>query len=268
VVVCLAVTKLRSLGAAQTIPVRGAVDENIEQHVRLVRAAADEGAELLVFPELSLTGYELDLAGDLAFSEDDPRLLPLVDSASAASMILIVGAPVKIETELHIGAFIVLPSREIDVHTKHRLGAFSPEVSPDRIVPPAEDTVFRPGSRRPLVSFRGESAAIGICAESLWDEHPKAAAERGATFYLTGHFSIPLDVDFRAAILGGHAARHAMTVVFANYGGPTGGLPGAGKSAIWSDRGGLVAKCDARSAGVVIANESEAGWVGKAVALG
>jgi predicted amidohydrolase len=139
VVVCLAVTKLRSLGAAQTIPVRGAVDENIEQHVRLVRAAADEGAELLVFPELSLTGYELDLAGDLAFSEDDPRLLPLVDSASAAFMILIVGAPVKIETELHIGAFIVLPSREIDVHTKHRLGAFSPEVSPERIVPPAED---------------------------------------------------------------------------------------------------------------------------------
>ena len=119
-------TKPRSLGAAQTTPVRGVVDENIEQHLRLVRAAADEGAELLVFPELSLTGYELDLAGELAFSEDDPRLLPLVDAASAASMILIVGAPVKIGTELHIGAFIVLPSREIDVHTKHRLGAFSP----------------------------------------------------------------------------------------------------------------------------------------------
>jgi predicted amidohydrolase len=42
--------------------------------VRLVHAAAKEHAEILVFPELSLTGYELDLADGLAFSPDDARL--------------------------------------------------------------------------------------------------------------------------------------------------------------------------------------------------
>src|SRR5262245_38845614 len=95
-----------SLAAAQTIPVRGDVDANLAQHIRLARLAAHEGARMVVYPELSLTGYELDLAGDLAFSAADPRLAPLADAAASASQILIVGAPVRIGARLHIGAFI------------------------------------------------------------------------------------------------------------------------------------------------------------------
>ena len=49
----------RALAAAQTVPVRGDVEANLAQHVRLVRVAAEEKAQVLVFPELSLTGYEL-----------------------------------------------------------------------------------------------------------------------------------------------------------------------------------------------------------------
>lgn len=60
----------RSIAAAQTIPVRGDVDANLKQHVRLVRAAAAEQAQVLVFPELSLTGYELG-AGVVVATESD-----------------------------------------------------------------------------------------------------------------------------------------------------------------------------------------------------
>jgi len=52
----------RSIAAAQTIPRRGDVDATVEDHVQLVQVAAEEGARVLVFPELSLIGYELDLA--------------------------------------------------------------------------------------------------------------------------------------------------------------------------------------------------------------
>ena len=45
----------RSIAAAQTVPVRGDVDANIERHVRLIRAAVEARARVLVFPELSLT---------------------------------------------------------------------------------------------------------------------------------------------------------------------------------------------------------------------
>jgi len=119
-------TRARSIAVAQTIPMRGDVNANLEQHVRLVHVAAEEQAEVLVFPELSLTGYELDLANDLAFSESDPRLASLVEMASSFSMTLIVGAPVRIRSRLHIGAFIISPDRTVGLYTKHHLGARGP----------------------------------------------------------------------------------------------------------------------------------------------
>jgi predicted amidohydrolase len=262
------VAVVRAIGAAQTIPVRGDIDTNLEQHVRLVHAVADERVDVLVFPELSLTGYELGLAGALAFAEHDGRLAPLIHAAAATATILIVGAPVRIGPALHIGAFIISPNGAVDVHTKHRLGAFSGDVNPGRPVPPPEDTVFSAGSRRPLVHFRGNVAAIGVCAESLRESHPKQAAERGANTYLTSHFGIPFDVEFRAAVLRGHAARHSMAVVFANYGGETGGLPGGGRSAVWSESGEPLAALGANGAGVVIARQCETSWQAKTITLG
>jgi predicted amidohydrolase len=64
----------RSIAVAQTCPVRGDVPANLDEHVRLARLAAAEGARVVVFPELSLIGYELELAGELTFSENDARL--------------------------------------------------------------------------------------------------------------------------------------------------------------------------------------------------
>src|SRR5271169_5518697 len=158
-------TAARSLAAAQTIPKRGDVEANLAGHVRLIHAAAEGQARVLVFPELSLTGYELDLAEDLAFSESDPRLAPLIEVASSHDMTLIVGAPVRIERRLHIGAFILSPDRSVDLYTKHRLGAFPFDASPDGIVPPAEATVFQSGPRNPLVRFDGHTAAVAVCAD-------------------------------------------------------------------------------------------------------
>ena len=60
-------------------------------------------------------------------------------------MAVIVGAPVRIAARLYIGAFIISPDRSVDLYTKHRLGAFPPDASPNGIVPPAEATVFHPG---------------------------------------------------------------------------------------------------------------------------
>jgi predicted amidohydrolase len=261
------VTVVRAIAAAQTVPARGDVEANLNQHIRLVHAVADDRVHVLVFPELSLTGYELDLASDLAFAENDRRLAPLVRAAATTSTILIVGAPVRVGSALHIGAFVIAPTGGVDVHTKHRLGAFSSEVNPGGTVPPPEDTVFSPGWRSPLVHFSGNVAAIGVCAESLRECHPKQAAERGANTYLTSHFGIPLDVGFRAAVLRGHAVRHSMAVAFANYGGETGGLVAGGKSAVWSESGELLAELEATGVGAVIARQSETGWETKTIAL-
>lgn len=256
------------MAAAQTVPRRGDVEANVEEHVRLVRAAAEEGARVLVFPELSLTGYELDLASDLAFTEGDPRLRPLVETASACRMTLVVGAPVRIGARLHIGAFILAPDRSAELYTKRHLGAFPADASPDRVVPPAEATVFQPGDRNPLVRFDGHVAAVAVCADTGRPSHPAEAARRGATIYLASMFFTPAELETEAARLRNHAARHAMAVVMANHGGPTGGLAAGGGSAIWSEKGELLAQLEGSGGGLAIAREHGTAWRARAIMVG
>jgi predicted amidohydrolase len=253
----------RALAAAQSIPIRGDVDANIEEHLRLVHAAADAGANVVVFPELSLTGYELDLASELAFSETDQRLEPLVKLAASRRLTLIVGAPVRIESRLFIGALILTPDGAIDIYTKQHLGAFVPSDNPDGIVPPAEATVFQPGDRNPLVMIDGTPASIAVCADVSRPEHASAAAQRGAKTYLASMFVIPSDLEKDLTRLRTYAERHSMAVVFSNYGGPSGGLPSGGCSAVWSAQG--VVRLAATGSGIAVAIENDAGWSAKAI---
>ena len=67
--------------------------------------------------------------------------------------------------------------------------------------------------------------------------------------------------------LATYASKHSMAVVFANFGGPTGGLPSGGRSAIWSETGELLVQLDASGAGLAVALETDDGWQAKAVML-
>ena len=100
-------TRSRSIAVAQICPMAGDVQANLHEHLRLARLAAKEGTQVVVFPKLSLTGYELALAERLAFFECDSRLSPLLDLAAAHGMILVGGGPVRVGSFLYIGAFIL-----------------------------------------------------------------------------------------------------------------------------------------------------------------
>jgi predicted amidohydrolase len=261
-------TPARSIAVAQTCPVKGDVPANREEHVRLARLAAAEGAQVVVFPELSLTGYELGLAEALAFTEGDPRLAPLLDAAAAHALTLIVGAPVRLGPRLHIGAFLLGPDRSAELYTKQRLGAFPPSARCDGVVPPAEATVFQPGDCDPLVRFAGHVAAVAVCADIGRPSHPQRAAERGARAYLASMFVIPSEFEGEEARLRRYAAQYAMLTALANYGGPSGGLASAGRSGIWSEAGELLVQLGTRGAGVAVVTESPQGRRTRAVLLG
>jgi predicted amidohydrolase len=65
------------------------LDENIAGHRALLADARAGGAGLVVFPELGLTGYQLqDLAAEVAMRRDDPRLLGLASETTDLSAIV------------------------------------------------------------------------------------------------------------------------------------------------------------------------------------
>jgi len=66
------------IAIAQCAPALGAVKRNLEMHREWISKAKGNGATLVVFPELSLTGYYLkDLAADVACAADDAQLAPI-----------------------------------------------------------------------------------------------------------------------------------------------------------------------------------------------
>ena len=83
------VVQTRRIALAQIAPRLGALEVNLATHHELLGQARAQGADLVVFPELGLTGYQLqDLASEVAMRLDDPRLAELAAATRGLSAIL------------------------------------------------------------------------------------------------------------------------------------------------------------------------------------
>ena len=147
------------IALAQIAPRLGDLEENLARHHELLGAARAEGANLVVFPELGLTGYLLqDLAGEVAMRLDDPRLAEL----AAATMGLTVIASFVEESADHrlfISAGLFEDGELSHVHRKLFLptyGLFD------------ERRFFAAGDALRAVDSRlGVGIGIGVC-EDFW----------------------------------------------------------------------------------------------------
>ena len=99
-------TKLR-IGLGQIAPRLGALEPNFDKHRTLIAQARQQDVELLVFPELGLTGYLLqDLNAEVAMARDDTRLKSL--AADAGGMSVVVGFVERSpEEQLYIAAALL-----------------------------------------------------------------------------------------------------------------------------------------------------------------
>lgn len=80
-----------TLGLAQINTVLGKPEANLEKHLVLAQQAAQAGADLLIFPELSLTGYVLqDLTPAVAHrpQADDPLFRPLLQASKNIDLLV------------------------------------------------------------------------------------------------------------------------------------------------------------------------------------
>jgi predicted amidohydrolase len=80
---------LLRVAMAQIAPVLGDIPRNLTLHVEQIEAARRQHADLIVFPELSLTGYFIrDMVPDLAISPDGPEIRQLIEAAGPMSMVI------------------------------------------------------------------------------------------------------------------------------------------------------------------------------------
>ena len=80
-----------NLALAQINTVLGDVEKNLQKHLTLIDQARQNGADLLLFPELSLTGYVLqDLAPTVAHSavDSDPVFHKLLEASQSIDVMV------------------------------------------------------------------------------------------------------------------------------------------------------------------------------------
>lgn len=79
------------VGLAQINPRLGDIAANVELHLAYIQQASQQGVELLIFPELSLTGYQLqDLAFEVAMRPNgrDPHFGRLLDASRDMDLVI------------------------------------------------------------------------------------------------------------------------------------------------------------------------------------
>ena len=237
------------IAAAQSQSRAGDVAWNVGRHVQIGALAAKHAVELLVFPELSLTGYELSLGRSHAMHPASADLDPLRRLAMNSRMTMVAGAPMlNNRDELHIGAFSIRPDGSVLTYRKEHV-----HKSEEGFTSGPGGTVWKVGDA---------TVAMAICADASHPSHAASAAERGANIYAA---SVMIEDDAYArktALLQQYAERYRMAVLMANYSGSTGGLESAGKSAVWSEDGRLVASSSACDEVLVIGRKENGVWDG------
>src|SRR3954452_1226595 len=102
----------------QIAPRLGLFEANLERHLELVEQARGQGAGLVVFPELGLTGYLLqDLAAEVAIRLDDPRLASLAAATKDLSAVVSF-VEESADHRLFIAAALLEDGRVRHVHRK------------------------------------------------------------------------------------------------------------------------------------------------------
>ncbi len=227
------------ISIAQIRSKKGDVDRNIHNHLEMIGTAVSQNVEMIIFPELSLTGYEPELAEKLATTQEDSRFEVFQKISEQHQITIGTGMPLKSSDGIIIGMIIFHPQKGRQVYGKKYLHA-------------DEKPFFVPGSHLPELLGPKRNIAPAICYEISVPAHPEAAHKAGAEIYLASVAKTPSGVRQAHRQLSHTAQKYSMRVLMANAVGEADGDICAGQSAIWNKEGELLGQLDDSKEGLLV----------------
>jgi predicted amidohydrolase len=225
------------VGIAQTRPITADVSRNIQRHKTLIAQAVSSGADILIFPELSLTGYEPTLAQTLAVDPDDKKLDVFQQLSDSHRLIIGAGIPTRHGDDICISIALFQPGKPRQLYSKKYLHA-------------DEEPFFVSGQHGP--NRIGDKIALAICYEISVPQHAEEAYRNGATIYIASVAKFMHGIDKALARLAEISSSYSMTVLMSNSVGQADGYECAGKSSIWNDKGVLLGQLDDYHEGILL----------------
>ncbi|WP_038247572.1 NAD+ synthase [Ghiorsea bivora] len=197
----------------QIIPRVGDILGNTRKVYHAMQDASGTPTDLLVFPELVITGYPPeDLLLRASFlAEVDEAIGAIVQSSGEA--VVVFGAPRAEEDKLYNSVFMAQHGRLIGIYDKQKLpnyGVFD------------EQRYFTEGAGHAVFNLKGVKVGVGVC-EDLWDDDLAASQQDlGCDVWLNLNAS-PFHINKqyeREALTAKRAKQFGCPVVYVN---PVGG---------------------------------------------
>jgi N-carbamoylputrescine amidase len=156
----------------------GQVQQNLDRMIPWVKEAKKEGADLICFPELNVTGYSTDPAiKDFAESIPGPISRQLEQTARDTEIVILAGMAEKDETgRIFAGQLVTGPRGIAGVYRKLHIA-------------PPEQAVFSHGIQVPLINILGVNLGIQLCYDAHFPELATRMAVDGADIIFMPHAS-------------------------------------------------------------------------------
>jgi NAD+ synthase (glutamine-hydrolysing) len=228
---------MRSLriALAQINPTVGDLEGNTDKIIHYIKAAADASAEIVAFPELSITGYPpQDLLLKPQFIKDNLDALKRIKE-EVSDITAIVGF-VDRRNDIYNAAAILNNKTIVDVYHKIYLpnyGVFD------------EFRYFQVGTRCPLYLIGDVTIGVNIC-EDIW--YPEGPAHMQSLFGAEAIINInasPYSIgksDYRERMLSTRASDNVVIVAYLNTVGGQDELVFDGHSLIFDEKGDLICR--------------------------
>ncbi len=233
---------------AQTKPIKGNVLANIEAHIRFIELALTLNSEAIFFPELSITGYEPELAKKLATNQNDNRLDIFQEISDKNNIIIGLGLPTVTESNIRISMVIFEPNKPRQTYSKQQLHS-------------DELPYFENGLGQVIIKTNDKNIAPAICYESLQQTHSENAFKLSADVYLASVAKPANGVKKAFDHYPKIAKQYAMPVLMSNCVGFCDNFLSVGKSAVWTKEGELVGQLDDKTEGILIFDTETEGIV-------
>jgi len=223
------------IALAQINPTVGDLRGNVEKCIAYMRDARKYGAEMVVFPELCITGYPPeDLLLKPQFVSDNLKALDKVREATTG-IVAIVGFVDRNE-DIYNAAAVISNKRVVDVYHKMYLPNYGPF---------DEYRYFQSGTRYPVYKMGDVHFGVNICEDIWYPEGPTTIqALSGAELILNINAS-PYTVgkaDVRESKIVTRADDSAAIVVYLNTVGGQDELLFDGGSIIADEKGDIIAR--------------------------
>lgn len=225
----------------QTRSLKGNIQKNIQNHLEIIRGAAKLNVDLIIFPELSITSYEPNLAKELATDIHDDIFNPFQILSDENEMTIGIGMPTLALDGIYISMLIFQPNKPRIAYSKQRLHT-------------DELPYFICGNKQVFIDIKNKKIAIGICYETLQREHFLQAKENGADIYIASVAKPQGGIDKAYSYFPKIAEEFSTPILMSNCVGYCDNFLSTGQSAIWNKNGVLVEQLDNEKQGVLIYN--------------